>query len=69
MSGVFTALIVSEELSMKLDWLVDVLMDMRVYARTNDLHVLAEHLDDAVMVAYCEMATLDHRKGSVCQTR
>lgn len=64
MSDVFTALVVSEELSMKLDCLLDVLIGMREYARANGLPLLAEHLDDAAMVAFCEVATLNQLNDS-----
>ena len=40
------------------DWIIDVLADLRVFARANGLHDLAEHLDDAAMVATRELAVI-----------
>lgn len=39
---------------MQSTWIVDVIADLRTYARTNDLSALAEQLDDALMVAAIE---------------
>lgn len=41
---------------MQSTWIVDVIADLRTYARTNDLSALAEQLDDALMVAAIETA-------------
>lgn len=43
---------------MKNDWILSVLADLRLFAHQNDLPRLAEQLDDAVMLAACEIATL-----------
>ena len=37
------------------DWILDVLRDLRSFARQNDMHRLAEQLDDTALVAMAEM--------------
>ena len=37
-------------------WILDVLADLKAYARRNDLGALAEHLDDTRHVAVAELA-------------
>ena len=37
------------------DWMIDVLADLRVCALNNKMAVLAEHLDDAILVAATEL--------------
>ena len=37
-------------------WILDVLADLKAYARKNDLGALAEQLDDARLVAVSELA-------------
>lgn len=39
-------------------WILDVLADLKVYARKNKLMALAEHLDDAHHVAVAEFNLL-----------
>ncbi len=39
------------------DWIMDVLTDLKSYARANGLSALAEHLDDARLVAQVEIAS------------
>lgn len=39
------------------DWILDVLTDLKTYARANGLPTLAEHLDDAQLVAQIEIAS------------
>ncbi len=41
---------------MKKDWMIDVLADLRACALNNKMTVLAEHLDDAILVAAAELA-------------
>lgn len=36
------------------DWMIDVLTDLRKYARTNQFPALAEMLDDTILVAAME---------------
>ena len=48
----------SARLDMGHDWILDVLTDLKAYARANGLPTLAEHLDDACLVAHVEMSSL-----------
>lgn len=41
------------------DWIIDVLMDLRLFAEQNGLATLADHLDDTVLVAASELAARD----------
>ena len=41
------------------DWIIDVLADLRQYAVRNYHMRLAEHLDDAIMVAAAEIRAAD----------
>ncbi|MBV0913002.1 hypothetical protein [Anianabacter salinae] len=43
------------------DWIIDVLADLRSYARQNGLPSLALHLDDAALVAAAEIATSERK--------
>ncbi len=43
---------------MKKDWIIDVLADLRACAMNSNMTVLAEHLDDAVLIAAAELARL-----------
>ena len=54
---------------MRHDWIMDVLTDLRSYARTNGLHALAEQLDDARLLVQVELASQgeDGRVG-ICGT-
>ena len=45
------------------DWILDVLADLKAYARKNDLRALAEQLDDAAHVAVVELAPENGRPG------
>ena len=45
------------------DWIMDVLIDLRTYARANDLPKLAEHLDDAALLAEVEVASTTKGAG------
>ena len=38
------------------DWILDVLVDLKSFAAANDLAVLAEQLDDTLLVAAAEIA-------------
>ena len=46
---------------MQSDWILDVLADLRTYALSRDLPMLAEHLDDTALIALAEIAALQHR--------
>jgi hypothetical protein len=41
---------------MRSDWILDVLTDLKTFARANDLPALAEQLDDTAIVAMAEIA-------------
>ncbi len=40
---------------MSKDWMIDVLVDLRSFAGANLMPGLAEHLDDAIMIAAAEL--------------
>lgn len=42
---------------MQNEWILDVLSDLRAFARQNGMSGLAEHLDDTRLVALAEMAS------------
>jgi flagellar biosynthesis/type III secretory pathway chaperone len=42
---------------MRSDWILDVLTDLRAFALSNDLPVLAEQLDDTAIVALNELTS------------
>jgi hypothetical protein len=46
---------------MRSDWILDVLADLRTFALSIDLPVLAEQLDDTALVALAEIAALEER--------
>lgn len=43
------------------DWIIDVLADMRSFARQNDMPLLGAQLDDAMVVATAEVADIRAR--------
>jgi hypothetical protein len=43
---------------MQYDWILDVLDDLRAFAKGNGLSVLAEQLEDTSLVAAAEIATV-----------
>ena len=56
------------------EWILDVIADMRTFARQNGLAVLAEQLDDTWVLAASEITspvkgTLDHERGSAPTVR
>lgn len=46
---------------MRSEWILDVLSDLKTYALSSDLPQLAEHLDDAALVALTEIASHEER--------
>jgi hypothetical protein len=48
---------------MKSEWILDVLADLRIFAMSNQLPLLAEHLDDTALIAMAEIANLEERSG------
>ncbi|PJI85329.1 hypothetical protein BC777_3330 [Yoonia maricola] len=49
------------------DWIIDVLADLRSFARDNDLPLLSAQLEEAGLVAEVEIAS--HSDASVSQKR
>jgi hypothetical protein len=49
------------EWTMKHDWIMDVLADLRSFATVNGLGGLAEQLEDTMLVATAEIATVKER--------
>ena len=39
------------------DWIIDVLTDLKTFAKANDLKALADQLDDTQLVAKAEIAS------------
>lgn len=48
---------------MQSDWILDVLRDLKAFAKLNGLSALAEQLDDAESVAMAEISVLQARTG------
>jgi hypothetical protein len=49
---------------MSSDWILDVLTDLKTFARSNELLALAEQLEDTAIVAMAEIATLNERQAA-----
>lgn len=47
------------------DWIIDVLTDLNTFARNNGMIALAEHLDDAKLVAASELVNQSKGKPGV----
>lgn len=45
------------------DWILDVLTDLKTFARANGMPSLAAQLDDATFVAQAELASLAEENG------
>ena len=43
---------------MRSDWILDVLTDLKTFARANNMPILAEQLDDTAIVAMTEIAAI-----------
>ncbi len=41
------------------DWILDVIADLKTYAKTNGLSVLADELEDAMLIAAAEIASVE----------
>jgi hypothetical protein len=50
-------------LAMGHDWILDVLTDLKTFARANGMPSLAAQLDDASFVAQAELTSLAEGKG------
>ena len=46
------------------DWIIDVLADLRSFARENDMPLLCKQLEEAGLVAQVEIASLQERSLS-----
>ena len=47
---------------MRSDWILDVLADLKTFARANELVALAEQLDDTSIVAMAEISALREKQ-------
>lgn len=48
---------------MQSDWILDVLADLRNYALSREMPLLAEHLDDTALIALAEIAACQQRQS------
>jgi hypothetical protein len=48
---------------MQNDWILDVLVDLKTFARANGMRSLAAQLDDAALVAQVELASATEENG------
>ncbi|MEO0379935.1 MAG: hypothetical protein AAF252_06660 [Pseudomonadota bacterium] len=49
---------------MRSDWILDVLTDLKTFARANNMPILAEQLDDSAIVAMAEIAAMKEVKNA-----
>ncbi|MEM6372617.1 MAG: hypothetical protein AAF727_07540 [Pseudomonadota bacterium] len=49
---------------MRSDWILDVLTDLKTFARANNMPILAEQLDDSAIVAMAEIAAMKDVKDA-----
>lgn len=49
---------------MKYDWIIDVLADLKTFARSNGLEALAEQLDDTRLIAATEIVSIAERAST-----
>ena len=45
------------------EWIIDVLADLRSFAKTNDLPILAEQLDETALIASAEIDALTEKQS------
>lgn len=45
-------------------WMLDVIVDLRAFAAANDLGALADHLDETLVIATVELASLNDTAGA-----
>ncbi len=50
---------------MKYDWILDVLSDLKTFAQSNDLKVLADQLEETRQVAAIEIVSVSDMTGLV----
>ena len=48
---------------MKYDWILDVLSDLRTFAQTNDLRILADQLEETRQIAAIEIVGVSEMAG------
>jgi len=51
--------------TVKKDWMIDVLADLRACALNNKMTKLAEHLDDAILVAASELTRASDQEAGL----
>lgn len=49
---------------MSLEWMIEVLMDLKNFARANGLTALAEQLDDSILIAASELKQTARNKAA-----
>jgi len=49
---------------MRSDWILDVLTDIKTFARANNMPILAEQLDDAAIVAMTAIAAMKDKHNA-----
>lgn len=54
---------------MRNDWILDVLADLRSFAQSNDLPLLAEQLDDTALIAVAEISGKNERSAKQAHGR
>jgi len=47
------------------DWILDVLTDLKAYARKNGLSALADQLDESTLIAATEIASMEGKAPQV----
>ena len=50
---------------MRSDWILDVLNDLKTFARANEMPILAEQLDDTAIVALTEIAAYHENRHAI----
>ena len=55
--------------TVKKDWMIDVLADLRACALNNKMMGLAEHLDDAIVVAASEISRASSKEAGLGDCR
>ena len=51
---------------MRSEWILDVLTDLKTFARANNMPALAEQLDDTAIVAMAEIAAMKETNDGQC---
>jgi hypothetical protein len=53
------------EQEMRSDWILDVVNDLKTFARANEMPLLAEQLDDTAIVALAEIAAYHENRHAI----